>query len=283
MTDPIDELRRHGGQNGPQPRASFADDLERELRSRHAMGRPAADPPVGRDWRRPAIGWAIAGAVVVAGFFALRGAVDGQRVDTATSVTVSTSSALTSTPPDDTDRDGTDQDDAAPDDELEPSPTGPTTTADGGTGPDDDESNDVDGSTSRPDAEGATTASPTSTPTTSTAEPTSTVPTASTTRPTSTPTSSTDSTVETILTLSVDSRGGRDRLTWTIDGPTTDIAGFEIEWVQGESGGSATLVRDANARSVTVDRPTDGSVGYLVVARDENGASVAQSDVVRSG
>ncbi len=270
MRDPIDDLRARGDEGGPSVRASFGEELERELRTQHAMGRPVEPASAERDWRRPAIGWAVAGIVAVAGFFALRGATSGERVDTATSVTTSMTQLPTSEVDEPTTTDG--------------APIRTSTT---------------DASIAEPPLTGATPAPSTaddSTPDTSISDPTTTAPSivapttaapTTETRPTSTPSttasSTTDATREqTRLTLTIASRAGRDQLSWTVEGPTGEIAGFEIEWMQGEAGGTASLIRDPAVRAATVDRPADGAVGYRVVARDEAGELIAASETVRA-
>jgi hypothetical protein len=74
---------------------------------------------------------------------------------------------------------------------------------------------------------------------------------------------------------------GRIELTWTYTGPETP-AGWEVSVTNGDRSRTLALLRDSGARSLTVER-LDGPATYRVVARQADGAVIAESNSITVG
>lgn len=97
-----------------------------------------------------------------------------------------------------------------------------------------------------------------------------------------TPPTSTDRTTTTApdpqVSLDWSEERGRIELTWTYTGPET-LAGWEVSVTNGDRSRTLALLRDPGARSLTVER-LDGPATYRVVARQADGAVIAESNPI---
>lgn len=145
----------------------------------------------------------------------------------------------------------------------------PSTTA---AEPSPDESTSTRPSTSSTEPSASTTSVSTTTPPTTSAT---TRPAATPDRPSSTTTSTTPD-PDPEVALQWTQVDGRVRLTWTYVGPPT-LAGWEVIILSGDRSRTLAVIRDPEARTLTVER-LDVPSSYVVIALDAEGATMVESE-----